>query len=362
MIVSYYDRIMADIVLGRNLVKVHRRQRGWSQAELAVRAAISRTAVSAIETNRLIPSVAAALSVAAAFGCSVETLFGPTAAEKAEPEWAWPPRQTPCRYWQARMQGRTLHFPVEATTASFVVHDGVFQRDTFLASGDADPAATLVTACCDPAASLLAAQYARVSGFRLIVLHRSSQQSLTLLGQGLVHTAGVHFATQEEPDRNVQMVRDTLGGGFRLLRVAGWQEGLTVAADSPVATVAAALRARLRWVGREPGSAARQCLDELLADRNPPRRIARDHRGVADAVRYGWADIGVCHRLVSEEATLRFFAVREEYFDLCYPETAESDPRIKVLLQVVRSSSYRRLLGELPGYTTSQAGEVQSVH
>jgi putative molybdopterin biosynthesis protein len=134
---------------------------------------------------------------------------------------------------------------------------------------------------------------------------------------------------------------------------------LSVAPSARVATVDAALRARLRWVGREPGSAARACLDELRPNRPSPRRLARDHRGVAEAVRCGWADAGVCHRLAAEEAGLQFFGVREELFDLCYPASSAGDPRLAALIRVVRSASYRRLLGEIPGYATGQTGEVQ---
>ncbi len=344
-----------------NRVRAHRQSRGWTQAELAERAGVSRAAVSAIEVSRLLPSVGAALSLARTFSCTVEDLFGLGTQNQAEPGWAWPPARTPCRYWRATVQGRLLHYPVEAVPTGVIAHDGVYQGGSFVPSGDADPKTTLVLACCDPAVGLLATEYARSTGFRLLALARPSRQALSLLGQGLIHVAGVHFATKEEPDGNTRAIRDTLGAGHRLLRVARWQEGLSVAPGVSASTVSGALRARLRWVGRESGSAARQCLDELLPNRPPPQRLARDHRGVADAVRCGWADIGVCHRLVCEEAGLRFYSVREEGFDLCFPASGEGDPRIDALLRVVRSSAYRRLLGELPGYDTTQAGELQHV-
>src|SRR5262245_15167228 len=104
-----------------NLVGAHRQQRGWSQAELARRAGISRAAVSAIEPHRLVPSLAAALALAAAFGRSVEDLFRPAAPES--PTWAWPPARTPCRYWLARVGGRLLRYPVESTPLGEVAHD-----------------------------------------------------------------------------------------------------------------------------------------------------------------------------------------------------------------------------------------------
>lgn len=354
--------MMADTPSTHNLVKAYRQQRGWSQAELAVRAGISRAAVSAIEINRLVPSVAAALSLARAFGCSVEVLFDLTPTNRGEPVWAWPPAQDPCRYWHARVQGQTLRYPAEFTAAGVVAHDGVFRDGSYHSSGGAAPETTLVLACCDPAASLLAAEYARLSPFRLLVLSRSSHKALTLLGQGLVHLAGVHFATEGDPDGNERTVRDALGSRFRLLRTARWQEGLAVAPGTATSSVGAALRAPLRWVGRQPGSAARQCQDELLSNRPAPRRFAHDHRGVADALRCGWADVGVCHRLVSEEAGLRFFSIRNESFDLCFPESEEDDPRVQALVDLVRSLSFRKLLGELPGYDTTRAGTVQGVN
>src|SRR6516225_5641538 len=102
--------IMADSWQGRNAIKSRRLDRGWSQLELARRAGISRAAVSAIEINRLVPSVAAALGLAQSLGCSVEDLFG-VRRPQAEPQWAWPPPPDPCRFWQATVGGRQLLYP-----------------------------------------------------------------------------------------------------------------------------------------------------------------------------------------------------------------------------------------------------------
>jgi molybdate-binding protein len=82
---------------------------------------------------------------------------------------------------------------------------------------------------------------------------------------------------------------------------------------------------------------------------------------VADAVSCGWADLGVCLRLTSEEAGLRFLSVREEAYDLCYPDSLSDDPRVQALLSVLRSPGYRQLLGDLPGYDASTTGQVQEV-
>src|SRR5258706_12661753 len=111
-----------------NQVKLRRLDRGWSQAELAQRAAISRAAVSAIEVNRLVPSVAAAMSLALALKCTVEDLFGhETTKATTDAVWAWSPSQNPCRYWHATLGARTLLYPVESTPAGEIEHDGMCQ-------------------------------------------------------------------------------------------------------------------------------------------------------------------------------------------------------------------------------------------
>lgn len=342
-----------------NRVKRYRLDRDWSQAELARRAGISRAAVSAIEINRLVPSVAAGLSLASVLNCSVEDLFGPDRVDPASATvWAWSPSQEPCRFWQAAVGGRMILYPVETTAAGVLEHDGVYQGGAIHFRRRFAPEKTVVIACCDPAAGLLAAEINKQAGLRVIVLPRSSRQALSLLSRGLVHVAGVHLSTSQKPNGNSAAVHDALGQGCRLLRVARWQEGLALSPGSGVGSIHAALRAKLRWVGRQPGSGARQCLDELLGHRPPPRRTAHDHRGVADAIRAGWADAGVCLRIVSEEAGLPFFTVREEIYELCFATENESDPRLHALKDAVRSTSYRKLLEDLPGYDPAECGEL----
>lgn len=358
MIVSYNDPIMSKPKTPSR-VKALRSERGWSQAELAQRAGVSRTAVSAIEIGRLVPSVAAALALARVLGCSVEQLFGAPGPTEHTTHWAWPPREDSSRYWQAEVGGRLLRYPAEPTAAGEAAHDGVFRDGVFQEHPQSAAEQTLVLTCCDPAAALLATEYARASPFRLIVLNRSSGESLRLLANGLVHAAGIHLSAADEPGGNRSAVRSRLRQRFCLLRVAEWQEGLAIAPSAKVRSVNGALRSKLVWVGRESGSGARQCLDELSGNRLRPRRTARDHRGVAEAVRCGWAEAGVCLQLASEEAGLDFLPVRQEAYDLCYPAASECDPRIAALVRVVRSATYRRLLGDLPGYDASHAGELQ---
>lgn len=58
-----------------NRLRVHRAERGWSQAEVAERIGVSRQAINAVETGKFDPSLPLALRLARLFGVPVETLF-----------------------------------------------------------------------------------------------------------------------------------------------------------------------------------------------------------------------------------------------------------------------------------------------
>ncbi|TAM60714.1 MAG: transcriptional regulator [Rhodanobacter sp.] len=54
-----------------------RGERGWSQADLAERLAVSRQTVNAIETGKYDPSLPLAFRIARLFGRSIESIFVP---------------------------------------------------------------------------------------------------------------------------------------------------------------------------------------------------------------------------------------------------------------------------------------------
>lgn len=356
----------------QNRVRNRRLARDWSQSELAGRAGISRAAVSAIEGNRLVPSVAAALALASVLECSVEELFSMSEG-RDQPDsnirWAWEPVGLSHRFWCARIQDRIWFYPAEATAIGEVPHDGLAAADAQLSqvlTAKGKNAAllsdkTLVIAGCDPAVGLLTRLYERTTGYRMLAFTRSSRQALELVARGLVHAGGVHLSSLDERQGNAKPVRDVLKEPARLLRVTDWQEGIAVGSSVTATSVRGVLKERLAWIGREPGSGARQCLDQLLQGRLSPKRTARDHRSVAEAIRNGWADAGVCLRLVADEAGLRFLPIRTEGYDFCVRQSVEQDPRVRALIQVLQSPELKQLMGELPGYDSRWSGQVISV-
>ena len=345
-----------------NTLAPSRRARSWSQQELADASGISRAEVSAIETGRLAPSTATALRLAKTLGTSVEQLFSLAEVDR-EVGWAWEPKVDTGRFWEAQVGARLLRYPVEPTAVGELPHDGTFRRGRVESAIWGEPHRTLVVAGCDPAVGLLAAELARREGVRLLALTRGSSEALELLRRGLVHAAGIHWGEGGVRDANAKMVRERLGAGYGLLHLARWQEGIALATSVRARTASSITKAHLRWVAREKGSGARQCLDRLLSSKSRKRfrYVAYDHRQVALAIRSGFAQAGVAVRLVADEAGLDFVAIQREDYELCYSEELRGDPALASLRKTMRQASLKCLFQDLPGYDVRNMGEERSV-
>ncbi|MEX0789509.1 MAG: helix-turn-helix domain-containing protein, partial [Actinomycetota bacterium] len=192
-----------------NRVKVLRTERNWSQQDLASASHLSRAEISAIETNRLVPSVTAALRLSEAFGCAVEELFSLPRPGGDRQRWAGNhPGRT--RFWRSQFGDATVLYPTEATPVGTLPHDGVANDDRLEIVNDTSPSETLVVSGCDPAVGLLAAEYSRQTGFRLLPLGRGSRKGLDLLEDNVVHIAGLHLTDEHGRPDNERPVRERL--------------------------------------------------------------------------------------------------------------------------------------------------------
>jgi putative transcriptional regulator len=59
----------------KNLIKVERAKKNWTQEDLAGKIGISRQSVNSIETGKFTPSTILALKMAKVFGTPVESIF-----------------------------------------------------------------------------------------------------------------------------------------------------------------------------------------------------------------------------------------------------------------------------------------------
>jgi len=342
-----------------NRVRRARLAAGLTQAQLAAQADISRTAVTAIEGDRLVPSVQVALAVARVLNLDVERLFGERQPSEIL-DWAWDPPSLPWRAYVAESRGCLVRLPVESTSGAAWPHD-VANVDAPLDARTVDLARrTLIVATCDPAASLWAAMCWQQTGIRILPVTRSSRAALDLLTAGKVHAAGIHVGNSASDRENIDLAASRLTEPFVLLRTADWTEGIAVGAGAHASSVTQLRKKSVRWIGREVGSAARNCLDDLLGTRRAYSSIASDHRGVVELIAAGAGDAGICVELAAAERRQRFIPLQREHHDLCIPHDLVEDPRVRALIRVLQSPHYRTIIAELPGYSTDDAGELQT--
>jgi putative molybdopterin biosynthesis protein len=356
-------------------LRLARQARGLSQQQLAGMAAVTRQAVSAVESGHSDPSLRVALALSRALGLTVEDLFGP--GDPADPVLARPVAPVGgdgSRVVLATVADTFVALPLRGDTvdrAGFGPAGGLVAGEPGGAARPGEPVAvrpigpprpTLVVAGCDPALPLLETPLALLDppvGFAWWPC--GNAEALRLAAAGLVHVAGVHQA-EDQPDA----AGDAAGipGGAEVVGFTSWREGLVVRPGTGVAGLVDVARGGLRLVNREPGAQARTLLDrERLRLHLDPAELpgydsqAAGHLQVAAAVAGRLADAGVSSEPAALAYGLDFIPLAAERFDLVLPAKHAASREVQGLLKVLASPWLLAQLASLPGYDPSGCGE-----
>jgi putative molybdopterin biosynthesis protein len=362
-------------------LRLARQARGLSQQQLAGMAAVTRQAVSAVESGHSDPSLRVALALASALGMTVEDLFGP--GGPADPVLAQPVAPLGgegSRVTLATIGDTFVALPLHADTAARVgfgaagglvagpqaegVVAGVPPREAREAPRPipvrpiGPPRPTLIVAGCDPALPLLETPLALLDppvGFAWWPC--GNAEALRLAAAGLVHAAGIHQSGQ--PGDAID-----ISGGAGVVGFTSWREGLVVRHPARVTGLGDVASAGLRLVNREPGAQARALLDrERLRLRLDPAELpgydtqAAGHLQVAAAVAGRLADAGVSSEPAALAYGLDFIPLAEERFDLVLPAKHAASREVQGLLKVLTSPWLLAQLASLPGYDPASCGE-----
>jgi putative molybdopterin biosynthesis protein len=350
-------------------LRLARHARGLSQQQLAGMAAISRQAVSAVESGLSDPSLRVALALSRALGLTVEELFGPSSPEPVVPVRPLAPLGSP--------GARLSLAPVGDSLVALPLVGAAVARSGFAPAGgratDAahvvplgPPRPTLVVAGCDPALPLLELPLSlQDPPISFVWWPCSSQDALRLASQGLVHVAGAHLRGRSG-DYNTGPASDLLRGGGEVIGFCSWREGLVLRPDlaGQIGGVADLAGAGLRLVNREPGAEARRVLDRELARHGISgdqvvgyETQATGHLEVAAAIAASLADAGVASEPAALAYGLAFVPLTVERFDLVVPSAQASSREVQALLRALTSPWLLDQLASLPGYAVSQCGE-----
>ena len=348
-------------------LRLARQARGLSQQQLAGMAAVTRQAVSAVESGHSDPSLRVALALGRALGMTVEELFGP--GDPADPVLAQPVAPVGgegSRVTLATVGDTFVALPLSADTlarAGFGPAGGLVvgresHGDLIAVRPIAPPRPTLVVAGCDPALPLLETPLTLLDpplGFTWWPC--GNGEALRLAAAGLVHAAGVHQGGEEAE----------LPDGAELVGFTCWREGLVFRPATPVTGLDDAVRRGLRLVNREPGAQARKLLDRELArlGLDPAGLLGYDsqaagHLQVAAAVAGRLADVGVASEPAALAYGLNVIPLAAERFDLVLPAKHVASREVQGLLRVLTSPWLLAQLASLPGYDAARCGERSS--
>lgn len=338
-------------------IRALREQFGWSQAELATRAEVTRQLVGAVEAGRQVPNVAAALRIAFALGTSVEDLFADSPDDGVATldllDGRLSRHDGPVR--AARVGGHLVSVAVRDGgdhTESWGLADAVRTGSTLRWLPGGRPA-DLLLAGCDPLLGLLTALVGRTGTHRALAAHASTARSIAALTDGRVHGVVVHARPGDLPPPPVPV---------RRFKVASWQVGIAAPtrlgdADRVVSELA---ERRPIVVQREEGAGTQQALARALravgAEVELPGPLGEGHLDVARRLAHGVGEAGVLMEAAAHAYGLAFTALERHDVELWLAEPWTASPAAIRLVDQLDGAALRERSRLLAGYDLDGAG------
>jgi len=221
----------------------------------------------------------------------------------------------------------------------------------------------LITGSHDPVIDYLADEL-RGCGVFPASVHVGSMGGILALKRGDCHLAPMHLLT-DDGDYNIAYLKRYIPGeDFVLVCVAEREQGIVSREGLEFESISSH-----RYINRQKGSGTRMLLDHILKERNiNPETIegynreVTTHLAVCLAILSGDADMGMAVHSAAKAYGLQFVPVGTERYELVMKaETYEDDPRVKKVISIIQSESFRVLLEKLGGYQTQQTGVIRRI-
>jgi len=194
---------------------------------------------------------------------------------------------------------------------------------------------------------------------------------LMALRKGTAHVAGSHLLDTETGVYNVSYIERYLQGmPVHVFHLVLREQGMIVQAKNPKAIrgIEDLTRDDVSFINRQLGSGTRILLDYKLNELGiDPSQIngyeneEYTHMNVAVAVLSGLADVGVGILAAARALNLDFIPLAREQYDLVIPSSFVDDPKIELLLNVIRSEEFKERIKALGGYDPENSGNLWKV-
>ena len=191
---------------------------------------------------------------------------------------------------------------------------------------------------------------------------------LMALRKATAHVAGSHLLDPETGTYNISYIKKYLQGvPVHVFNLVTREQGLIVQKENPkgIAGIEDLTRDDLVFINRQLGSGTRILLDYKLDELGvDPSQITGyeneeyTHMNVAVAVLSGLADAGLGILAAARALDLGFIPILKEQYDLVIPSSLVDDPKIQLLLEVIRSEEFKERIKGLGGYGPENSGNV----
>ena len=244
--------------------------------------------------------------------------------------------------------------------------------DALAASGAAAKNQVVIQASHDMALGKLRDLLAASRKCDLELHFQGSLDCLAALARGQCDLAGFHVPDTSGRNALLDQYRPWLKTRtLRLLHFATRQQGLMVAKGNPlrIKTLTDLVRAKARFVNRQPGSGTRLFFDHLLAAHKIRPALIHGYRleefthaAVAATIASGMADAGFGIEAAARQQKIGFVPIATERYFLAARAASWARPGPAALLAALRGGALNKVLKALPGYTLPQNFDLLTIH
>jgi len=198
--------------------------------------------------------------------------------------------------------------------------------------------------------------------------HVGSMGGLMAIKKGGCHLAGSHLLDTQDGSYNISYVKKYLPDiRVKLVNLVLRDQGLILPPGNPKAIqgIEDLGRKDITFLNRQAGSGTRILLDyrlkQLGIDPSDVKGYENEeftHMSVAVAVLSGAVDVALGIYAAARALNLDFIPVVTEQYDLIIPEIYFETENIRILLETINSSEFKKQVEALGGYHTEKTGQV----
>ena len=198
--------------------------------------------------------------------------------------------------------------------------------------------------------------------------HVGSMGGLMAIKKRVCHLAGSHLLDTQDGSYNISYIKKYLPDvRIKLVNLVLRDQGLIVLPGNPktISGIEDLGRKDVTFINRQAGSGTRILLDFRLAELGiDPSRVNGyeneefTHMSVAVAVLSGAVDVALGIYAAAKALNLDFIPVVTEQYDLIIPEIFYESENIRILLDTINSSEFKKRVQALGGYSIEKTGKV----